>query len=149
MRNAMQANRTCWCKWGCSHCMQATSKEKRSNLCVCRIPRPVWIGPYDLREAFRPHVYLPLHQQTWTCRRTWGNPSPTMEILTHPLTNHPFLCWSSTLLTDTPPTHTTMKSPLSTSVLHERTPVQSNSKLNTCTQCNPYDRAWSNSLFYM
>ena len=44
-RNATQANGTCWCEWGCPHCMQATSKEKCSNLRMHRIARPVWIGP--------------------------------------------------------------------------------------------------------
>ena len=47
-RNATQANRTYWCEWGCPHCihcMQATSKEKHSNLLGHRIPCPVWIGP--------------------------------------------------------------------------------------------------------
>ena len=46
-RNARRANGICWCEWGCPHCTQATSKEKCSNLCVRRIPRPVWIGPED------------------------------------------------------------------------------------------------------
>ena len=32
MRNATQANGICRCEWGCPHCTQATSKEKRSNL---------------------------------------------------------------------------------------------------------------------
>ncbi len=43
--NATQANRTCWCEWECSHCTQATSKEKCSNLRARCVPRPVWIGP--------------------------------------------------------------------------------------------------------
>ncbi len=30
---------------GCSHCLQATSEEKRSNLCARCIVRPVWIRP--------------------------------------------------------------------------------------------------------
>ena len=47
MHNATQANGTCWCEWGYPHCTQATSKEKRSNLCARRVPRPVWIGPYQ------------------------------------------------------------------------------------------------------
>ena len=45
MCNAMWANGTCWCEWGCPHCMQATSKVKHSNLCAHRVPHPVWIGP--------------------------------------------------------------------------------------------------------
>ncbi len=40
-----KANGTCCCQWECSHCLQATSKEKRSNLCVRRVARPVWIRP--------------------------------------------------------------------------------------------------------
>ncbi len=43
-RNARQANGTCWCEWGYPHWMQATSKEKCSNLPARRVPRPVWIG---------------------------------------------------------------------------------------------------------
>ena len=39
-------NGTRWCQWECSHCLQATSKEKRSNLCACRVTRAVWIRPY-------------------------------------------------------------------------------------------------------
>ncbi len=35
------ANGTCCCQWECSHCSQAKSKEKRSNLRA----HPVWIGP--------------------------------------------------------------------------------------------------------
>ncbi len=42
---ATQANGTNWCEWEYPHCTQATSKEKRSNLCTRRVPRPVWIGP--------------------------------------------------------------------------------------------------------
>ncbi len=37
----MQANGTCCHQWECSHCMQATSKEKRSDLRGCRVVRPV------------------------------------------------------------------------------------------------------------
>ncbi len=37
-RNATQANRTCWCEWGCPHCMQATSKEKHWNLHAHCVP---------------------------------------------------------------------------------------------------------------
>ncbi len=48
MCNAMQANRTCCHQWEYSHCMQTTSKEKRSNLRVGRIARPVWIRPQFL-----------------------------------------------------------------------------------------------------
>ncbi len=43
--NAMQANGTCWCEWGCLHCTQATLKEKFSNLWAHRVLHPVWIGP--------------------------------------------------------------------------------------------------------
>ena len=45
MCNAMQANGTYWCEWGCLHCTQAASKEKRSNLRRRAVPHPVWIGP--------------------------------------------------------------------------------------------------------
>ncbi len=45
-RNATQANGTCCCQWECSHCTQATSKEKCSSLCARRVAHPVWIGPF-------------------------------------------------------------------------------------------------------
>ena len=32
-------------KWECSHCTQARSKEKHSNLRARRVERPVWIRP--------------------------------------------------------------------------------------------------------
>ncbi len=44
-QDATQANGTCWCKWGCPHCTQTTSKLKHSNLRQRRVPRPVLIGP--------------------------------------------------------------------------------------------------------
>ncbi len=37
------ANGTCCCQWECSHCSQATSKEKCSNLHARCVARPVWI----------------------------------------------------------------------------------------------------------
>ncbi len=39
--NAMQANGTYCCQWECSHCWQATSKEKRSNLRARQVTGPV------------------------------------------------------------------------------------------------------------
>ncbi len=51
--NVTQANGTCWCECGCPHCMQATSKEKHSNLHMRRIPCPVWIGPYFKAEIYQ------------------------------------------------------------------------------------------------
>ncbi len=48
--NTTQANGTCCHQWEYSHCMQATSKEKCSNLCAHRVARSVWIMP----EAERP-----------------------------------------------------------------------------------------------
>ena len=45
MRTGNPANGTCCCQWECSHCWQATSKEKHSNLRALRVARPVWIGP--------------------------------------------------------------------------------------------------------
>ena len=46
----MRANATCWCEWGCPHCMQATSKEKCSNL--QRITsRPVSCVDWALRST--------------------------------------------------------------------------------------------------
>ena len=41
----MPANGTCCCQWECSHCLQAKSKEKCSNLRARRVARPVWIRP--------------------------------------------------------------------------------------------------------
>ena len=40
-----EANGTCCHQCECSHCMQATSKEKRSNLRAHRVALPVWIRP--------------------------------------------------------------------------------------------------------
>ncbi len=45
MCNATQANGTCCHQWECSHCTQATSKEKCSFLRAHRVARPVWIRP--------------------------------------------------------------------------------------------------------
>ena len=77
MLNAMQGNGTCWCEWGCPHCTQATSKEKCSNLRLCRFPRPVWIGPHSglvkklLSDTFV-KVFSPLFTglRSWTARWT-------------------------------------------------------------------------------
>ncbi len=50
-RKATRANGTCWCEWGCPHCMQATSKEKWTNLRTLRIPHAVWIEPKGLKDT--------------------------------------------------------------------------------------------------
>ncbi len=70
MRNAKQANGTCWCEWGCPHCGQATSKEKRSNLRLRRIPRPVWIGLKTEEVEVNcdlDHIVLYCEEGSWTC----------------------------------------------------------------------------------
>ncbi len=37
-RNAIKANGTCWCEWGCPHRMQATSKGKTFEFaCACGV----------------------------------------------------------------------------------------------------------------
>ncbi len=51
------ANGTYCCQWECSHCSQATSKEKRSNLRACCVARPVWIWP----QGHWPITKLDLH----------------------------------------------------------------------------------------
>ena len=55
-----EANGTCCHQWECSHCTQARSKEKRSNLHAHRIARPVWIRPQFVHpEAKQPEVFHP------------------------------------------------------------------------------------------
>ncbi len=66
MRNATQANGTCWCEWGCPHCIQATLKEKLSNLRARGVPRPVWIGPYTSQS-----LALALTQRMWMTQVLW------------------------------------------------------------------------------
>ena len=45
----MPANGTCCCHWECSHCSQATSKEKHSNLHARGVAHPVWISAIQLQ----------------------------------------------------------------------------------------------------
>ena len=76
-RYAMRANGTCWCEWEYSHCTQATSKEKRSNLRARRVPRPVWIGPGFC------HTGCEQQQVPWIClrlRRVWIGPNLTCSV---------------------------------------------------------------------
>ncbi len=53
-RIGTQGNGTCVREWGCPHCMQATSKEKRSNLRARRVARAVWIGPTGFSRVYSP-----------------------------------------------------------------------------------------------
>ncbi len=41
------ANGTCYCQWECSHCSQATPKEKHSNLQARRVAHPLWLRPQE------------------------------------------------------------------------------------------------------
>ena len=71
-RDARWANGTCWCECGCPHCMQATSKEKCSNLHVHCVPHPVWIKPEVCIGICVVSVDI---GRCWTTYQRWFSPT--------------------------------------------------------------------------